>query len=140
MKKGQQGFTLIEILVAVSIIALLTVMGVTNFMVANKKARDGKRQGDLEQIRAALEIYRTDQRIYPTTAQFPAAGGTLSFGTSTYMQNIPDDPVTGRDYRYTSATGATYTLCSALELGSGSVTGCGTGCGVTCNYKVENPL
>ena len=70
MKRNKQGFTLIEILVAVSIIALLTVMGVTNFMVANKKARDGKRQGDLEQIRAALEIYRADERIYPTTGNF----------------------------------------------------------------------
>lgn len=136
MKKG---FTLIEILVSVSIIALLTSLGVTNFMVANKKARDGKRQSDLEQIRAALEIYRSDQRIYPTT--LPEAGGTLSFGTSTYMQNIPGDPTTGRNYSYTSAAGATYTLCASLELGSATVTGCGScGAEVTCNYKLTNPL
>ncbi|PIP52662.1 hypothetical protein COX09_00345, partial [Candidatus Beckwithbacteria bacterium CG23_combo_of_CG06-09_8_20_14_all_47_9] len=51
-----RGFTLIEILVTISIIALLTMIGVTNFRVANQKARDGRRQGDLEQIKAALEL------------------------------------------------------------------------------------
>lgn len=140
MKKIRPGFTLIEILVAVSIIALLTVLGVTNFMVANKKARDGKRQGDLEQIKAALEIYRTDRRVYPTTGAWPGAGGTLSAGGSTYMQNIPDDPTTGKNYAYTS-DGSTYTLCASSELGSGTATGCGScGSGFTCNYKINNPL
>lgn len=139
MKRNKQGFTLIEILVAVSIIALLTVLGVTNFMVANKKARDGKRQGDLEQIKAALEIYRADQRDYPTTAEWPGAGGTLSSGTSTYMQNIPDDPTTSRDYYYAS-NGSTYVLCASLELSSAGVpTGCVT-CGEDCNYKITDPL
>lgn len=134
MKKGQQGFTLIEILVAVSIIALLTVMGVTNFMVANKKARDGKRQGDLEQIRAALEIYRTDEQAYPTTANF------VSEIEPTYMGDIPDDPITGRDYYY-SSNGSTYDLCAALELTSpGNCGSASCGTGVTCNYKISNPL
>ncbi|MEK7513536.1 MAG: type II secretion system protein [Patescibacteria group bacterium] len=134
MKRNKQGFTLIEILVAVSIIALLTVMGVTNFMVANKKARDGKRQGDLEQIRAALEIYRADERIYPTTGNF------VSEIEPTYMGDIPDDPVTGRDYKYLSTTGASYILCASLELSSAGVPAGCSGCGTACNYKISNPL
>jgi type II secretory pathway pseudopilin PulG len=119
----------------VSIIALLTALGVTNFMVANKKARDGKRQSDLEQIRAALEIYRSDERIYPTT------GSLNSDLEPNYMGSVPSDPTTGRSYSYTSAAGATYTLCASLELSTAAVAGCGScGTGFTCNYKITNPL
>src|SRR3989338_8837061 len=105
MKK--RGFTFIEILVVITIIGILTAVGVTNFRVANQKAKDGRRQADLEQIRAALELYRSDQNLYPTTAQLPAAGGTLSADGITYISDRPEDPVSGRSYKYTSSAGAT---------------------------------
>ena len=137
----KRGFTLIEILVTISIIGLLTMIGVTNFKVANQKARDGRRQGDLQQIRAALELYRTDQNAYPLTAAFPAVGGSLTVGGTTYMSDRPGDPLSGYLYSYTSATGVTYTLCSGLELGTVAQAGCGScGTGITCRYKITNPL
>lgn len=134
----KRGFTLIEILVTVSIIGLLTMIGVTNFRVANQKARDGRRQGDLEQIKAALELYRTDQGEYPTDNVISA--GTIVFGVITYMKKVPADPSSDQVYYY-SSDGDTYTLCAALELNTAGNCGsnsCGTG--VTCNYKVTNPL
>lgn len=132
-----KGFTFIEMLVVVTIIGVLASIGVANFKVANQKARDGRRQGDLQQIRAALELYRTDQNIYPTTAQFTSP---LAAGGTTYMSDIPSDPVTGNLYTYTSSDGTTYTLCSALELSTATVTDCGS-CGTaTCRYKITNPL
>ena len=132
-----KGFTLIEILVTISIIGLLTMVGITNFRVASQKARDGRRQGDLEQIKAALELYRTDEGEYPGSitpgATIESAAGTV------YMNVVPDDPLSGQDYYYSSGTD-TYTLCAALELDtSGSCAGsCGTG--VTCNYQITSPL
>ncbi|MCX6816490.1 MAG: prepilin-type N-terminal cleavage/methylation domain-containing protein [Candidatus Beckwithbacteria bacterium] len=129
----QRGFTFIEMLVVVTIIAVLTMVGIANFRVANQKARDGRRQGDLEQIRAALEMYRTDLKVYPTT-------GNLSLLTPSYIGTIPADPTTGRLYRYTSATGAIYTLCAALELGGTDTCSGNCGTGITCNYKISNPL
>src|SRR3990172_11335273 len=106
MKK--RGFTFIEILVVITIIGILTAVGVTNLRVANQKAKDGRRQADLEQIRAALELYRSDQNLYPTTAEFPDAGGTLTSpdGNITYISDRPEDPVSGRSYKYTSSAGA----------------------------------
>jgi len=124
--------------VVVAIIAVLTAVGVTNFRVANKKARDGKRQGDLQQIRAALELYRTDEKAYPLSVTF---GGTIESPTTTYMDNVPDDPLEDYSYYY-SSDGLTYTLCAALELDiTGSCSGAAAGaCGEDCNYEINNPL
>ena len=136
--KQKRGFTLIEILVTISIIALLTMIGVTNFRVANQKARDGRRQGDLEQIKAALELYRTDEAEYLGSI---TAGEAIQSPTDTvYMNEVPDDPLSTQDYYYTS-DGDTYMLCAALELDlSGACGGASCGTGVTCNYQVTNPL
>jgi len=141
IKKFSQGFTFIEMLVVVTIIGVLAAVGVANFKVANQKAKDGRRQGDLQQIRAALELYRTDQNAYPLTAAFPAVGGTLEAGGTTYMSDRPGDPTTGYLYSYTSITGATYTLCSTLELSSAAAPlDCGS-CGTaTCRDKITPPL
>lgn len=141
----RKGFTLIEILVAVAIIGILVAIGTANFGVASKKARDGKRKGDLEQIKAALEMYRTDVKEYPDTATWDVFdGGAITNGTTVYMEDIPDDPMAGYLYRY-SSNGITYNLCALMELDID-----GPACGVTricktdtstqCNYGVTNPL
>lgn len=127
----KRGFTLIELLVAVSIIGILLAIGVTNFRVANQKARDGRRQGDLEQVKAALELYRTDEGSYPVD---------IADLTGTYMNEVPSDPVNTNSYYY-SSDGVTYELCAALEVDtSGACGGASCGEGVTCNYMVESPL
>ena len=131
-KKSQQGFTFIEMLVVLTIIVVLSVMGMVNFRVANRKARDGRRQGDLQEIRAALELYRTDTRLYPLA---------LATLVPTYMGELPVDPLADYAYYYSSAAGLTYSLCASLELETG--TGCGSvacGTGGTCNYEITNPL
>lgn len=133
----QKGFTLIELLVTVSIIGILLAIGITNFRVANQKARDGRRQGDLEQIRAALELYRTDQGDYPSADIISA--DTIESGGTTYMEDVPADPLSSYTYYY-SSDGTTYDLCAALELDTSGACG-GADCGdETCNYMVESPL
>ena len=135
MKKD--GFSFIEILVVTTIIAVLTAVGVANFRVANQKARDGRRQGDLEQIRAALELYRTDELAYPTN-DIISADIIQSSGGTTYMADVPDDPSTDYVYYYNSG-GSTYTLCAALEIDTTGI--CAASCGsVTCNYQVVSPF
>ncbi|MFH0943153.1 MAG: prepilin-type N-terminal cleavage/methylation domain-containing protein [Candidatus Beckwithbacteria bacterium] len=137
--KAKSGFTFIEMLVTVTIIAVLTTIGTTSFRVANQKARDGRRQGDLQQVRAALELYRTDQDVYPTTAQFPDAGESLAAGGVTYLGEMPGDPLEGNSYVY-SSDGSTYILAAYLELAKSddsAVAGCSE---AGCNYEVSSPL
>lgn len=126
---SKKGFTLIELLITVAIIGILVgiVIAVLNPAHFRAKARDGRRKSDLEQIRSALEMYRTDNNTYP---------GSLS-DLSGYLV-VPSDPIAGRVYYYSGSTN-TYTLCAALEIGGGSVSGCGSCGSATCNYKVTNP-
>ena len=129
-----KAFTLIELLITISIIAVLSGIGFTTFTGVQMTSRDGKRKAVLESIRSALEIYRSDNGAYPTTT------GLL---VSSYIASLPKDPKDPvRLYGYTptcSPTCTSYVLCAALERGTaGDVTGCNL-CGVECNYKTTNP-
>ena len=129
-----RGFTLIELLVAMTIIAVLLGISLVSYQGARKSARDGKRKADLEQVRSALEMCRTDAGSYPPGSL--SSGSDITCSSKTYM-TIPNDPLTGRVYSYTG-TANIYTLCAALETSSEIVSGCDS-CTVGCNYKVTNP-
>jgi general secretion pathway protein G len=128
----KSGFTLVELTVVIAIIGILATLGLTNYQASMQRARDGKRKADLEQIRSALEMYRTDNQTYPV--------GTLVSGQSigSYL-TIPQDPSSGRQYYYNGSANS-YLVCASLEEESGDATGCGSNCGsAACNYKVSNP-
>lgn len=115
MRKSQLGFTLIELLVAATILGILTTIGMASYRIANQKARDGKRKADMEQVRAALEIYRTEEGVYPTqgtwTTMLAEIDDYLSAATIADPKPLPHP-----QYTYTPAgTGRTYTVCATLE-------------------------
>lgn len=145
MKKNifNEGFTLVELLVVISIIGVLLALSLSAFSSTKKSARDGKRKADLEQIRSALEIYRTDCKTYPAAVSFgnPLTGAETPCLTNIYMAEVPKDSLTPTyDYRYNGISQNSYALCAYLETVTATVTGCGGQCGtVDCNYKVINP-
>jgi general secretion pathway protein G len=55
----EKGFSFIEILVVVTIIGIIATIGLVTYTEFLKQSRDAKRKGDIEQIRAAIEIYKT---------------------------------------------------------------------------------
>ena len=112
----QTGFTLIELIVTVTIIAVLTVVGVVSYSGTSKKARDNRRMADLEKIRVALELYRQN-----VGTSYPAGLSSLVSG---YIQVLPTDPKTKANYSYTHS-GYTYTITATLEE--------------TGDYTVTNP-
>jgi len=58
------GFTLIEVLVTATIIAVLTAAAAVSYSSVNKRSRDARRKSDIEQLRAALEQSRSDNGYY----------------------------------------------------------------------------
>lgn len=140
----QKGFTFIELLVVVSIVGVLTAIGLANFQTINKLARDGKRKSDFEQIRAALEAFRSDNGAYPAVGSINGrlkskpCNSTLvnSGGTVTYMDPVPCDPKNTGSYRYTYTrpTSLTYTLVVEMEIDTSGGT-----CGSGTSYCVKQP-
>jgi len=135
-----KGFTLIEVLVAMTIVAVLMGLALVSYQGARKSARDGRRKADLEQVRSALEMCRADSGRYPPQATL-SSGDAITCGAITYM-TIPSDPLADRKYSYAGGAAA-YVLCAALEVGgipnSCGTVDCGLGVAKLCDYKTANP-
>jgi prepilin-type N-terminal cleavage/methylation domain-containing protein len=133
-KKINKGFTLVELLIAVSLIAILTgvMLAVLNPRGIQAKARDAQRVSDLAKVKVALENYYADNRAYPLSLLIwkPVPSlNTPSALDSKYINKLPEDPkktssvvcsVAGwRGYGYKStADGQTYALVANMELTS----------------------
>lgn len=141
MKKLPQqikGFTIIELLVSVTIIAILSTIGMNGYQSVARGGRDALRKSDLEQIRSALEIYKSQNNTYPN-----ASVACVPDLTTDYINPYPLDPKSPT-YKYCYVLGSgnlTYQLCARLENGSTSTDLCGGGnkCTGNCNYQVNNP-
>jgi len=65
MKNKKSGFTLIELLVVMAIMGILTIITVSQFTLARKRAADSQRKTDLSSVSKALEMYYADYGQYP---------------------------------------------------------------------------
>lgn len=125
-KRRSQGFTLIEIIVVVVIIATLAAMVAPNVMKRTDDAKLARVANDIRAIEASLNLYKLDNFNYPTTDQGLLALVTQPSGTPEaknwkqggYLRNVPKDPW-GNEYQYTT-TGSTIDLYS---FGSDGKTG-----------------
>ena len=120
--RNRAGFTLIEMIIVISIITMLIGGSALGYGRYQQNARDTRRQSDLEQIRSALELFRSNNinSTYPTTGSpacnwqnslAPYFGGTVA--------NIPQDP-RGGCYTYVAApagcTNVSPSLCTSYAL------------------------
>ena len=118
------GFSLVELLVVISIIAVLTAILTANFMGARERARDAQKIQDLYAIKNALRMYYNDHQSYPDSG-FTSLNSAI--GTS-YMTALTDV-----GYTYIRSTdGDGFNLCVNLEAGAGdedtnSQVKCGSG-------------
>lgn len=111
--KQQLGFTMIELLVVTTIIIVLTAIGLVSYTSANRNARNGKRKADLEMVRQALVLYRTDNGSYPSGSVFNNMMTTISDYTSATTVTDPKNEGV-YVYSYTS-DGIEFTLSAYLE-------------------------
>jgi general secretion pathway protein G len=154
--RRKNGFSLLEVLVSASIIAVLTVIGIVSYGSVNKRSRDVKRKGDIEQIRSALEMYRSDNGGYPqvNTGGFGTAA-SLNTGDSdglvaTYMPSIPTDPQPSDHQYFYAATNFDadtelyygYCICGFVESQEENPTNSCIAFDLpeeSCTYGLKNP-
>ena len=117
---NKKGFTLIELLVVIAIIGILSGIVLVSLGGARSKARDAKRQSDIQQIVVAQEMYYNDEEQYLTSAQ--ATGTPAIFNGSTTYLAAMNDPQAGRNYFWLDNTGNnSQYFCAFTILESGSV-------------------
>lgn len=140
MKKS---FSLVEILVVVTIISLLASIAAVSYSRFVKQSRDARRKTDIEQIRAAVEMYRNFKGAYPTPGMVFGSGSIVDSSvvpTTTYMSKVPNDPLStspsSHTYYYTSTAPSyqDYEVCAYMEGGETSVSINLCGSGLVCNY------
>lgn len=121
----RKGFTLIELLVVVSIIGILSTIGLVVFGGTTSKARDSIRKNDLTHLGTALELYLQQKNEYVIGTDSCAGENDQFFnstsGIAPFMSNstIPKDPKTGGNYCYKSnVDGTSYSLTATLDDGT----------------------
>ncbi len=107
MRKDIRGFTLIEVMVVVVILAILAAVIVPNILKRPGAARIVAAKNDILSIQSALSLYKLDNGFYPTTSQGIKA--LVSKPSSTpvpqnwasggYLKSMPVDPW-GHPYHY----------------------------------------
>ena len=99
-----KGFTLIELMVTISIIAIISAIGMMTYSQSQKLARDSRRKQDLEQIQKALSLYYSDNNSYPfTPGGGCASGGSTFAGTYCYSNNASSPWILNLSNNYTSS-------------------------------------
>ena len=116
--RKQAGFTLIEILVVVVIVGILGAIIVPNLLGRPDQARVTAAESDIRSLAVALDMYRLDNFVYPSTEQglealvsrpagFPEP---KNYAPDGYLKSVPTDPW-GSPYIYERA-GDSFSLFS----------------------------
>jgi len=114
VRESERGFTLIEMMIVVAIIAILVSILVPNFMRARAQAQTAACEANLKEIATALELYQTDHEAYPdVTALTDVTNTEPNLGS--YLRQTPIDPVAPTGFYQYETTGydtgsATYTI------------------------------
>jgi general secretion pathway protein G len=84
-RNSQRGFTLIELMVVVTIVGILAAVAIVNVKHAQKKAQEAALKDDLHSLRRAIDDYYADHQKYPATLQDLVPH---------YVRRMPVDPIT----------------------------------------------
>ena len=135
IKRNSRGFTLIEMLIVIVVIAILALIVIPRLLGAGRKAKESALRGDLQQLRNAIQQFEADCGDFPAAISnlmtAPGAGTNGGNGIALdtgawkgpYMRtpdnNLPKDPFTGSaNWTYTAASGDVHSASTLTALDS----------------------
>jgi general secretion pathway protein G len=87
-RKKQQGFTLIELMIVVSIVGILAAIAAPNYQWGIIRAKEAVLREDLYTMRSTIDQFYADQGKYPDSLQ------EMAENKNKYLKEIPTDPFT----------------------------------------------
>jgi general secretion pathway protein G len=133
-RKGRHGFTLVELLVVIVVLAVLAAIVLPKFMNSSRRGKESALRSDLKLIQNAVSLFDADTGYYPKTlADLTAtsapttatAKGLDDSGTEAayspsdwhgpYLQELPKDPISGNDFTYSTASGSVGKVTSSAS-------------------------
>lgn len=110
------GFTVIELMVVMGVIALLSAIVISSLSTTRQKARNSQRIETIRQLQQALNLYNNSCGEYPNTLSLSANNGcALGVSLRNFLAVVPLDPRGGAPYQY-AALGSSS--CVDYHLGT----------------------
>ena len=89
LRTNRPGFTLIELMIVMSIIGILAAIAVPSYRTGLIKARETVLREDLYNLRSTIDQFNADQGKYPDSLQ--------DLTDKKYLRDLPKDPFTGKN-------------------------------------------
>lgn len=108
--KKNSGFSLVELLVVISIIAVLSAVLMVNFVGMRERSKDAQRIQDLNAIKSALRLYYNDNQSYPASKSVITGSGFANYlpgiGNTNFVYNV-------------GSSGESFSIGITLDAGAG---------------------
>jgi general secretion pathway protein G len=111
--KYEAGFTLMELIIVMTIISILAALAVPRFTAAIKSAREAVLREDLRVLRTAIDSYTMDKQKAPQSLDDLIQDG--------YLRSIPEDPMTKTTDSWMTDTSDAYSSVDQTEPGISDV-------------------
>ena len=126
LRNIKKGFTLVELLIVIIIIAVLAAIAIPKFSSSSLRSKESSLRANLKLVRNAIDLFRADTGAFPanmaglttsTTAGLSAAAAACTIAATDwrgpYLQAIPVDPVSGSAMTYGTAAADVGTVKSS---------------------------
>jgi general secretion pathway protein G len=109
MRNGKRGFTLIEIMIVMTIVSILVSIAVPLYQKSILRAKESVLRNNLFTIRTVIDEYTYDKQKAPQSLQDLVSGG--------YLRQVPMDPITGSNSSWKEIMEDALTSVSQTEPG-----------------------
>jgi general secretion pathway protein G len=105
----RRGFTLLELMIVLTIIAIIAAIAVPMYQATILRAREAVLMENLHSLRSVIDQYTVDKKSAPQSLEDLIAAG--------YLRDVPEDPITGSRTTWQIEYGSTVIVPDQLQTG-----------------------